>query len=239
MVVTSGGRVADRDGARAFDAVVFDLDGVIVDTERIVHEVWAGTFARYGCSFTLEEWSVAVGSDRGFDPFEVLAARSSVPLPPLAELQREIDREEQRLLEGLSPLPGIRAWIEGANDLGMDVAVVSSSPRPWVEGRLADVGLDRHFVVVSCRDARLAAKPAPDLYLDACARLHVEARRAVAVEDSLHGITAARAAGLACVGVPNTVTAGLDLFGADLLVESLDALPVAEALRRLSERRGR
>ncbi|MGA2527752.1 MAG: HAD family phosphatase [Acidimicrobiales bacterium] len=225
---------------RAFDALVFDLDGVIVDTERVIHETWVTIFARYGCSFTPEEWATAVGTaDRGFNPFEELVARASVPLPSPAELREEVDRLEMELLEGLSPLPGIREWIEGAETLGMGVAVASSSPAPWVEGRLADVGLERHFVVVSCRNERLAAKPAPDLYLDACRRLLVDPKRAIAVEDSANGLAAARAAGLAAVAVPNSMTLDHDLSAADLVVESLAAMSLGEAVRRLAEQRTR
>jgi len=224
---------------RIFDAVVFDFDGVIVDTERIIYQVWTDTFAHYGCSLTLEEWSSCVGTDRGFDPFKTLRERSSFPVPSPAELQRRIDRAEELLFEDLSPLPGIRDWIEGAELLDMRVAIASSSPSSWVESRLADAGLERRFVVVSCRDARLAAKPAPDLYLDACARLHVEPPRAIAVEDSPNGLIAARAAGLARVAVPNTVTKGLDLSDADLVLDSLAAMSLEEAARRLSQDRDR
>jgi len=220
---------------RLFDAVVFDLDGVIVDTERIILEVWTEAFARYGGSFTPEEWAAGVGSDHGFDPFSTLAERSRLPLPPRSELERQVAQREQILLHGLSPLPGIREWIEGAERLGLGVAVASSSPSLWVTGRLADVGLDSHFVVVSCTNDELAAKPAPDLYLDACRRLHVKPARAIAVEDSANGLAAAHAAGLACVAVPNSVTRGHDLSTADLLVPSLATTPIEEALRLLSE----
>lgn len=220
--------------ARSFDAVVFDLDGVIVDTERIIHDVWSDAFARYGASFTAEEWATAVGTaERGFDPPGALAERATLPLPPLPELLDEVVRAERLLLDELSPLPGVREWIEGAERLGMDIAVASSSPAVWVEGRLADVGLEHHFLVLSCRNERLPAKPAPDLYLNACRQLGVEPERAIAVEDSANGLAAARAAGLWSVAVPNSMTRDHDLSSADLLVESLAAVPIEEALRRL------
>jgi len=239
MAGSRGETAAAGRGVRYFDALVFDLDGVIVDTERIVHQVWVEIFARYGCSFTLEEWSPVVGSDHGFDPLSTLVARSLLPVPPAAELQREVELNERLLLEDLSPLPGVREWIEGAELLGMGVAVASSSPSPWVDARLADVGLDSHFVVVSCRDERLAAKPEPDLYLDACRRLHVEPSRAIAVEDSANGVAAARAAGLACVAVPNSVTLSHDLSAADLVLRSLDATSLEGAIGLLSEQKAR
>ena len=227
---------ATAPGRRPFDAVVFDLDGVIVDTERVIHDVWSETFARYGASFTPEEWATAVGTaGRGFDPPSALAERSD---GGAADAQRSCSRRcehaERLLLDELSPLPGIREWIESAKRLGMQVAIASSSPAIWVEGRLADVGLDDYFVVLSCRNDELPAKPEPDLYLDACSRLGVEPDRAVAVEDSANGLAAARAAGLRSVAVPNSMTRDHDLSSADLLVDSLAAVPLEEALRRLT-----
>lgn len=221
---------------RAFDAVVFDLDGVIVDTERVVHDVWEETFARYGASFTSEEWATIVGTDKGFDPLSTLVARSMLPTPPLAELQQHVLARELELLQGMSALPGVLQWIEGAERLGMSVAVASSSPEAWVQSRLADVGLRDRFLVVSSRSATLAAKPAPDLYLDACRRLGVNPARAIAVEDSANGLKAAHAAGLVCLAVPNSITAAYDFGEADLIVESLAALPIEAAVRLLREK---
>jgi putative hydrolase of the HAD superfamily len=161
-----------------------------------------------------------------------------VPVPPLAELRSQIEQIEQLRVIGLSALPGVREWIESAERLGMGLAVASSSPLAWVQARLEDVRLDSHFTVMSCRGDQLAAKPEPDLYLDACRRLGVDPTRSIAVEDSANGLAAAHAAGLVCVAVPNTVTRSHDLSTAELLVESLAAVPFEEALRLLSEKRG-
>lgn len=238
MSVSQAGFAAAGEERRAFDAVVFDLDGVVVDTERILHDLWVDMFARYGCSFTLEEYSAVVGSDHGFDPLAVLVERSTLPIPSLAELEMEVEENEQSRLKGLSVLPGVREWIEAAERLGMGLAVASSSPPVWVRARLEDVGLDAHFSVVSGRDGRLPAKPEPDLYLDACSRLGVEPARAIAVEDSANGLQAAHAAGLFCVAVPNSVTREHDLSAADLLVESLAAVSLEQALRCLAAQKG-
>jgi len=220
-----------------FDAVVFDLDGVIVDTERIIHQVWGEVFARYESSFTPAEWAAIVGTDKGFDPYAALVERSRLPVPLRDELREQVDKREQVLLAGLGPLPGVREWVEGAERLGLGIAVASSSPAEWVTGRLADVGLEGHFAVVSGRNEKLAAKPAPDVYLDACRRLGAEPARAIAVEDSANGLAAAKSAGLTCVAVPNTVTRDHDLGAADLLLDSLASMPLEEAVRLLSEKR--
>ncbi len=218
-----------------FAAVVFDLDGVIVDTERVVHEVWLSVFAEYGCTFSLEEWLTGVGTEGGFDPYAALAERASRQVPPRADLARRAHEAEQQELAGLGPLPGVADWIDAARRAGLGLAVATSSPPEWVTARLEEVGLSAAFPVVSCRDGSLAAKPAPDVYLDACARLGVEPARAVAIEDSLHGLAAARAAGMRCVAVPGVLTRGLDLTAADLVIGSLEDMSLGDALSHLPE----
>jgi HAD superfamily hydrolase (TIGR01509 family) len=228
---------ATRPGDGNFDAVVFDLDGVIVDTERVVLQVWADEFVRYGCSFTTDEWSAVVGSGHGFDPVAAIRERCTVPVPSPAALRQETDLRLELLLTGLKPLPGVREWLDEAESLNIVVGVASSSPRDWVESRLTQAGLDGRFRIVSCRDEGLRAKPAPDIYLDACRRLNVEPNRALAIEDSTNGVVAAKEAGLWCLAVPNVVTEGYDLSGADLIVESLVAVSIDEVKRRVSKDR--
>jgi len=222
----------------SFAAVVFDLDGVIVDTERVVHEVWLSVFAEYGCTFSLEEWLTAVGTEGGFDPYDALAERASRPVPARDELARRTHEAERRELADLGALPGVADWIDAARRAGLGLAVASSSPREWVTARLEEVGLSTAFAVVSCRDSTLAAKPAPDVYLDACARLGVDPTIAVAVEDSLNGLKAARAAGMRCVAVPGALTRGLDLTMADLVIGSLEDMSLEDALSHLPEPAG-
>lgn len=214
-------------------AVVFDLDGVIVDTERIIHEVWIETFVRFGCSFELEEWLTSVGTTGGFDPQVELAARAQATLPPPEEIERDVEHELARRLDGLEPLPGVVSWISEAQRLGLQLAVASSSPRSWVEARLAAAGILDCFAGISSAGDGLPPKPAPDLYLDACGRLSIAPHEALAVEDSHNGLLAAHAAGLHCVAVPNAITSGLDLSAADLVVSSLADVSLTAVLAAL------
>ncbi len=225
-----------RAGASShFDAIVFDLDGVICDTERVIHDIWSETFARFGCTFTAEEWSSVVGTDRAeFDPLEALLSRSTVALPERDEVDQLIEARVERAVCQLAPLPGVLEWISGAEGLGLSVAVASSSPRAWVERRLEGTGVAGRVQVVSCRDDRLRAKPEPDVYLDACERLAVEPARAVAIEDSTNGISAAVVAGLHCIAVRNDNGHVLDASQADLVLASLAAMDIVTALERLA-----
>ena len=100
-------------------------------------------------------------------------------------------------------------------------AIASSSPSDWVLPHLERLGLRERFAFVSCYDGGVAPKPAPDTYLAACAALGVRPVEAIAVEDSPHGITAAKRAGLRCVAVPHAITEQLDVTHADLVLRSL------------------
>lgn len=213
---------------RRFDALVFDLDGSIVDTEAVAHRAWSEAFAAHGCSFSLDEWCTAVGTQGGFSPLEALLERAVVQPGPPGALKEEVARREEELLAEATALPGVHRWVTTARRLHLQLAVASSSSDQWVQLRLGGVGLDGHFPVVVTPTSGLPAKPAPDLYLEACRRLAVPAERALAVEDSPNGVAAAVAAGLTCVAVPNPVTASLDLSEAHLLVGSLEELDLEQ-----------
>jgi HAD superfamily hydrolase (TIGR01509 family) len=117
-------------------------------------------------------------------------------------------------------LPGVHETVTEAAELGLGLAVASSSPERWVRDHLARLELLEQFPVLSCWTEGVSPKPAPDLYLNALDRLGVDAADAVAFEDSPNGIAAAKAAGLHCIAVPNQMTAALDLSAADEIVSS-------------------
>jgi HAD superfamily hydrolase (TIGR01509 family) len=212
-------------------AVVFDFDGLILDTESPIFHSWREAFAAHGVQpLTTEEWAAEIGTHRGIDLLEVLRERAG--RLDDAILAARVERRDA-LLALETVRPGVLAWIAEAEARGLALAIASSSEREWVVPHLERLGLGEHFAYVSCREESLPAKPEPDLYLDACASLGVEPEGAIAIEDSPHGVAAAKAAGLRCVAVPNPVTAAYDLSAADLVIESLESLTLAEALRAL------
>lgn len=215
------------------DALIFDLDGLIVDTENVVHSVWRSVFERHDCSFTEVEWSHAVGGDSHFRPLDTLRERSRVPVESDAHLMESIERQIETRLEGIVPLPGVASWMHDAIRLGVRIGVASNSPREWVEVRLTQVGFRDLVEAISCRDESQNAKPAPDIYLTACSRLDVPPHRSVAVEDSRTGVAAAKAAGLRCIAVPNHLTRHHDLSAADLIVDSLASVSFAETMTKI------
>jgi HAD superfamily hydrolase (TIGR01509 family) len=214
-------------------AVVFDFDGLVLDTETPVYEAWSAVFDAHGCGpLTIEEWSAEVGTDGVLDLVAMMQTRATrtVDVDAMHAARRA---HRDGLLERETLMPGVEQWLDDARDAGFGIAIASSSEHEWVHGHLTRLGVRDRFGHLSCRDEVVPGKPAPDVYLRACEALGVEPVNAVAVEDSPNGVTAAKAAGLWCVAVPNRITETLDFSAADLVVESLAAVTLADALERL------
>ena len=215
-------------------ALVFDFDGLILDTEVPALATWQEVYRQHGHELELPLWASGVGHGPGSSSFD--------PHLHLERLTgRAIDREELRrwrrprtdaLIEAEAIRPGVEAYLAEARRRGLRLAVASSSPIEWVEGHLIRLGVRDAFEHLSCAGAGLRGKPWPDVYLDALRALGVLGGESIALEDSPTGVAAAKEVGIFVVAVPNNVTAGLDFGLADLRIESLGELPLAELIRR-------
>ena len=214
-------------------ALLFDFDGTLVDTESIDLRVWQEVFEAHGVSVPVDRFALRIGTLTGPDELDELDALLDAPCER-DEVTATRRRRERELLE-LEPLrPGVRDYLDRARELGLGVAIVSSSSRAWIDGNLQRLGLlDGWAAVVSADGDTTRCKPSPALYLEALELLGVEAAEAIAIEDSPNGITAARAAGIFCAAFPNDVTTALDLSEADLVVDSLEAVPLGDLLARV------
>ncbi|NBM16776.1 HAD family phosphatase, partial [Streptomyces sp. GC420] len=195
--------------AQAFDAVVFDLDGTLVDSVRPDFLACAALFEESGAAFVPEFWARHVcGNAEGYAAlFEVLRERAGVGYTD-AELHDRLRTQWERFFtpDHVVLMPGARALLDCLRASGRPLAVASSSERKWVERWLGHFGLTDHFAVVVSGDEVTRRKPDPMAYLRAAGLLGVPARRCVAVEDSPTGTAAARAAGCTVVAVPNPLT---------------------------------
>lgn len=210
-------------------ALIFDFDGLIVDTETPEVEIWREVFLEHGTVFPDEYWINAIG--RGADqiletPAQVLQRCCSTPIEA-AVVKADHHRRVMAAINAQPPRPGIVALLEDARKCGLKVGVASSSKHAWVDGHLARLGLADRFDAITCADDVARAKPFPDLYLKACERLGVAPSEAVAIEDSPNGIAAARAAGVFVTTYPNTLTRLLDISVADHRVETLEGVTCA------------
>lgn len=206
------------------EALVFDFDGLILDTESSAFGSVAEVYREHGIVLDLASWQVVIGTSDHRHWADVLGDQLGRPI----EREVWVAYRDRRKLELLAPevvRPGIVELLDGADKAGVALAVASSSPVEWVVPHLERLDLLGRFAYVVTRtdvggDPR-RTKPAPDIYEHALRSLGASPACSVALEDSLNGLAAARAAGLRCVVAPGPVTTGLDFSAADLVVDSL------------------
>ncbi len=205
-------------------ALVFDFDGLMLDTEGPLVESWRVIYARCGVEpLTIEEWAGSLGLDdqdpAKLDPLGRLERAMGRPLSD--ELQAERRRIRNEIVDAEPIRPGVEALLDQAERLGVPVGIASSSPVSWIERHLGPRGMLDRFAVVSCAGDGVRGKPDPATYALACGRLDADPAHSVALEDSPNGVRAAKAAGMTCIAVPNGVSRDLDVSHADLVVASL------------------
>jgi HAD superfamily hydrolase (TIGR01509 family) len=204
-------------------SLIFDFDGLIVDTEKPGFDSWNELYSEFGQKLTLDDWRQATGYVDGFDPalhLEGLLGRQ-LDWENLAP-KREARNWELTLQQTV--LPGIRELMNAAVSAGMRIGVASNSGFGWVNDGLERLGLRGFVGAIVTRDLVLYPKPAPDVYLKTAETLQVSPDRSVALEDSEPGCRAAKAAGMRAVAIPNQFSERQDLSMADLVVPSAKGL---------------
>jgi len=209
---------------RSVDAVLFDMDGVLCDSEPLICEAARQMFReRYGVDLDPEEFRpfVGAGEDRYLGgPAERRGLRLN--LPPDKARTYEIYLE---LIRGrLRPLPGAVGFVRACRQLGLRTAVATSADRIKMDGNLREIGLPaKTFDAVVTGEDIEHKKPAPDIFLLAARRIGVPPERCVVVEDAVSGVTAAKAAGARCLGLTGSYpAAALRAAGADWTADGLD-----------------
>lgn len=185
-------------------AVIFDFDGTILDTETHEFRRWQQLYQQHGRELNLSDWQRGIGTWDAFDPWaglpdEVQARRDEVHATLHEGILGDIAADDLR--------PGVRQVLDGVRASGLRLALATSSDRQWVTRWMGQHGLEGYFEVMATRDDVRRVKPDPELYALAASRLGLRPEQCLAVEDSLNGATAAVAAGLHVVVVPNEVTA--------------------------------
>jgi putative hydrolase of the HAD superfamily len=221
----------------AIRGLLFDFDGLLVDTETPARRAYEELYSEHGHELPLDKWATLVGTiGADFDPDAHLEELVGQPLDHVALAERRRAREFELCdLENLRP--GIEEYLAEAERLGLRTAIVSSSSTDWIDRHLRRLErLDHWDAIVAANGDVARAKPQPDLYLEALDLLGLQAAEAIAFEDSVNGIRAAKAAGIFVVAVPNPITATFALDEADLLIASLEELPLAQLLASAESR---
>jgi HAD superfamily hydrolase (TIGR01509 family) len=186
-------------------AIIFDFDGTILDTETPEFDGWSELYAQHNATLELNEWSKAIGTWGAFDPIAHLEQLLGKELDR-AKLEAEVRVNVHARIAQAKVIPGVLETLDLAQAAGIRLAVASSSSRKWVTGNLERLGLIDRFESFSTQDDVRVVKPDPELYLHALSSLKLEPDVCIAIEDSPNGSKAGLAAGLRVIAVPNSVT---------------------------------
>ena len=216
--------------------VIWDFDGTILDTEWPAYEAAKREYDRLDVELNFADWQETVGSANHEPWWEHLRRQVGDLGEPEDVMIARFREYKNSLTDSYDLMPGVQRAFSRLAELDVSSALASSSPIEWVERHTTRHGLWEHFSAVATRTDVGAerTKPHPDLFLLAASRAKLEPDRCVVIEDSAHGVTAARAAGMSVVAVPNRVTTGQDFSHADLVLESLDQVSIDEVLAQCS-----
>jgi HAD superfamily hydrolase (TIGR01509 family) len=206
-----------------YRAVIFDMDGLLLDTEALWHASESELFARRGVEFTHEDQLSLIGTGMAVSA-RYYAERLGRPVGEGMALAEEmVGLMHERVRHQVDARPGAVELVERLRELeGVRLGLASNSPRFLVDDALATAGLTDAFEASVTADDVEHSKPAPDIYLRACELLGVDPTDALALEDSVSGVAAAKAAGLTCIAVP--LFAETDVSAADRVIDSLEEL---------------
>lgn len=217
-------------------ALIFDFDGLILDTEEPIYRSWQEVFWEYNCDLTFDDWAGFIGTtEEAFNPLGILERQlgGEVPRQQIYEKQR---KREMELVLKRPVLPGVLDYLESAREMELKIGLASSSKCAWVTGHLERLGLIHYFECIKGADDVEKTKPDPALFNLVREALEVPPEQVVVFEDSVNGILAAKAAGLYTVWVPNMLTGRLSTEHADMRLESLADLSLLDLLNRINSK---
>ena len=218
-------------------SLLFDFDGLILDTETTEIDIWRTIYSEYGLEFPFDRHIQTVGGwgVSTFDPADHLhqLANDSLDVDTL-RLRYKKESTQRFLVQPIEA--GVQDYLTAGQRLNLRLAIASSSRHSWVEPHLTRLGLIHYFEKIICGDdvPPGRTKPNPDIFLKALDELGITAAEAIVFEDSPHGVTAAHAAGIFVVAVPNPTTALMKFEGADLTVRSLSSLSLNELIKHVN-----
>ncbi len=222
--------------AMQIKALIFDFDGLILDTETPEYQTWQSIYREHGFELPQNEWGKIIGGYglSHFDAAEHLSLLTQGRLDSVS-LRDRFRSESHALIHAQSILPGVADTLHAAKQLGLKLAIASSSPHSWVDTHAKRLGIFDSFDKIICADDVPAGrtKPNPDLFLLALNQLQVQKHEAIVFEDSPNGIKAAKSAGIFVVAVPNPVTSLLSIENANLILRSLTDLSLHELLNKV------
>jgi HAD superfamily hydrolase (TIGR01509 family) len=212
-----------------WSAAIFDLDGLMIDSEPIALEVWRDIAAEYDREVSEELYREVIGKTPLFGN-RLLRSKLDLPLGEDELLTEYWTRRTRMMCERVQPTPGLTKLLELLKGQNVAMAVASNSPRSYMEEVLEELDLARYFACILSSEDVQHGKPAPDIHTATMECLGIEPGEGLVLEDSPAGVKAAKAAGLTCFAVPSEEMMNEDFSEADEIFESL-----VDVLRRFQE----
>ncbi|WP_379210408.1 HAD family hydrolase [Paenibacillus sp. GCM10012303] len=211
--------------------IIFDFDGVILDTETIEFRVFEDIFEEYGVKLPLEMWERRIGGNKNnFDPYDYLIEYTQCKIDKI-ELKKHKKIRYEKKIGNENLLPGVYSYLESAKKMNIQIGLASSSPRKRIVDLLKRFEIIHYFTHLATAEDVDHVKPNPDLYLHVLEKMKLEPSHVIAIEDSPTGLIAAKRAGIYCVIVPNEVTKRLTFQQYDLRVNSLDEIELSDLIK--------
>lgn len=216
--------------------IIFDFDGLILNTETRQYLVLQDIFAEHGSELPIVRWQKEIGTKTGFSVFHYLEEKLERKIEHRL-LEEDFKKRFHASLAMEKVRPGVENYLEAAEGLGLKIGLASSSNFQWVSSHLKNLGIFEYFECIRTSDDVEKVKPDPSLYLKAAKCLGLTADEVLTFEDSANGALAAKKAGMSCVIVPNEVTNTMDFCKVEHRLNSMTDMTLEDVINLVNKNR--
>lgn len=213
--------------------IIFDFDGLIVDTETHQYLILQEIFSDHGSELPLKRLQQEIGTQTGFSPFKHLEEKLGRKLE-LQILQEQFEEKYHSILAEERARAGVEDYLQSAKEMGLKIGLATSSTYQWVSTHLKNLALFDYFECIQTSDDVEKVKPDPALYLQTANCLGLAVEECLVFEDSANGALAAKRAGMSCVIVPNQVTSTMDFCPVEHRLESMTDMSLKDVIAHVT-----